>query len=284
MKHTISGLFNKFKLVLVALVLFISGLAAGIFFSFPELKVKQQIISAIETQAHVVVDQGEITMGFLAIEGSGFLLRPENPLWPTIPIDSFSLAPQWLTLLSGNPGVRLNVQLFGGKLRAEVFRDGSLSAAASQLNLGLLPSKEQAIKLSGQLEKMTLTSVVPLGKTSESHVAVTLRGVNATGNSNVPVSLNLGDVAINGAGRGRSFKIMTLSADKGDLQVNGSGSFLLGRDLASTQVNMKIEMRPEAQIDPMLVDLLTLGSRQMANGGYELKLSGALSELLSTGL
>ncbi|MCK5069180.1 MAG: type II secretion system protein GspN [Desulfocapsa sp.] len=283
MKHTISRLFNKSKIILVALILFIFGLVAGIFFSFPEMKVKQKIISAIETQGHVIVDQGEITMGFLTIKGSDFLIRPENPLWPTISIDSFSITPQWLTLLSKNPGVRLDMQLFGGKLWADIFRDGTLIAAASQLNLGLLLPKEQAIKVSGQLEKMTLASVVPLGKTSESLVTLTLKSVNVTGNSDLPLSLNLGDVAINGTGRGRSFKIMTLRADKGDLQINGNGSLLLGRDLASTQVNMKIEMRPEAQIDPMLVDLLTLGSRQTPNGGYELKLSGTLSKLLFRG-
>ncbi|MDX2496182.1 MAG: type II secretion system protein GspN [Desulfuromusa sp.] len=273
-------LFRKSKIIVVALILFILGLLTGVFFSFPEMKVKQKVISAIETQGHIIVDQGEITMGFLAIEGSDFLIRPENPLWPSISIDSFSITPQWLTLLSKNPGVRLDMQLFGGTLSAEMFRDGTLSAAASQLNLALLLPKEQAIKVSGQLEKMTLTSVVPLRKTSESLVTLTLKSVNITGNSGLPLSLNLGDVAINGTGRGRSFKIMTLRADKGDLQINGNGSLLLGRDLASTQVNMKIEMRPEAQIDPMLVDLLALSSRQAPNGSYELKLSGPLSELL----
>jgi hypothetical protein len=93
------------------------------------------------------------------------------------------------------------------------------------------------------------------------------------------LALNLGDIVINGSGRGRSFKIISLTTDRGDLSVSGKGSILLGRDLSTTRVNMKMEIRPQASVDPMVLDLLKLGTHQAANGNYELNLSGSLSEL-----
>ena len=279
MKHKISMLFSKSKIVLATLILFSFGLLAGIFFSFPETKVKQQIISSIETQGHVFIDQGDINLGLLRLKGSNFQIRPENPLWPTIPINSLIIAPQWLTLLSKNPGIHLDMKLLGGTLWAEMFRDGTLNLTASQLNLAFLSPKDQEMTVSGQLAEMTLSSVVPLEKTSESLVTLRLKSVNVTRNNDLKLTLNLGDIVIKGKGRGHSFKIISLKADRGDLSMSGKGSILIGRDLPSTQVNMKIEIRPEDTADPMVVELLKLGTRQTPSGSYELRLSGSLSEL-----
>jgi hypothetical protein len=172
------------------------------------------------------------------------------------------------------------MQLCGGTLWADVFKDGRLSVEASQIDLGFLLPKDQQMKISGLLAKMKLASTVPLAKTSESLLAVALKGVKIAGQSGMNLSLNLGDIDISGIGRGRSIKIVSLNADKGDLSISGKGSVLLGHDLPSTQVNMKIEIRPENTADPMLVELLKLGTRHISNGSYELTLSGPLSELL----
>ena len=279
MKQTILMLFSRSKIALAVILLFIFGLLAGIFFSFPEMKIKQLLISSIERQGHVVIEQGDIDIGFLSIEGSDLLIRPENPLWAPISINSLHIAPLWLTLLAKNPGVHLDMQLSGGTLWADMFRDGALKATASQLTLGPLLPKDQAIKVSGLLADMKLSGAIPLGKTSESFVALTLKNVKVTGNSTLKMALNLGDIVINGTGRGRSFKIVSLKADRGDLSISGKGSILLGRDLPSTRVNIKMEIDPEDTVDPMVVELLRLGTRQTPNGSYELSLSGPLSEL-----
>ena len=279
MKHKISMLFSKSQIVLVTLILFAFGLLTGIYFSFPETKVKQQIISSIEKQGHVIINQGDINIGLLRLKGSDLQIRPENPLWPTIPINSLIVTPQWLTLLSKNPGIQLDMQLLEGTLWAEMFRDGTLNLTASQLNLAFLSPKDQEMTVSGQLAEMTLSSVVPLKKTSESIVTLRLKSVHVTRNSDLKIALNLGDILITSKGRGRSFNIISLNADNGDLSISGKGSILIGRDIPSTQVNMKIEIRPEETVDPMVVELLKLGTRQTPSGSYELRLSGSLSEL-----
>ena len=279
MKPSISKLFSKSKIALATLVLFSLGLFAGFLFSFPALKIKQKMITSIETQGDVTITQGDINIGFLSIHGSDLLIQPENPLWPTIPIHSFDLSPQWLTLFSSNPGVQLNMQLLDGTLTADIFRDGTLNLVASQLNLAILSQKEQAMTLSGQLEKMTLASVVPLKKSSDSLLTLTLKNVNISKNGDLKLALNLGDIVIKGFGRGRSFKIISLTTDKGDLSVSGKGGLLLGRDLSTTRLNIKMEIRPQASVDPMILDLLKMGTHQAANGSYELNFSGSLSEL-----
>ena len=280
MKQTISMLFGRSKIAFAVVILFAFGLLAGVLFSFPEMKLKQKIISSLETQSHVVIEQGDINIGFLNIEGSDLLIRSDNPLWPAILINSIHIAPKWLTLFSKNPGVHLDMQLSGGTLAADMFRDGTLNAVASQLSLEPLLPKDQLIKVSGLLAETELATTVPLKKTTESLLQLTLKGVNIVGSRGMKLSLNLGDINLNGTGHGRSFKITALTADNGDLAINGQGNILLGRNLAATQVKMKISVRPQKNVDPMLVELLTLGSRQTASGSYELNLTGTLSELL----
>jgi len=279
MKHSISTLFSKSKIALATLILFTFGLLAGLLVSFPEVKIKHQIISSIETRGHVSITQGDINIGFLSISGSDLLIQPENSLWSAIPITSLNLSPQWLTLLSTNPGVHLNMQLFNGTLSADMFQDGSLSLVASQLDLAFLSPRDPTITVSGQVAEMTLSSVVPLKKTSDSLLELTLKNVNVTKNGDLKLAINLGDVVFSGTGRGRSFKIISLKTDKGDLSVSGKGSILLGRNLPSTKFNVKLEIRPEASVDPMVVELLKLAAKQSPNGSYELSLSGTLPKL-----
>ena len=279
MKPSISKIFSKSKIALATLVLFSCGLFVGFLFSFPSLKIKQKIITSIETQADVSIAQGDINIGFLSLYGSDLLIQPKNTLWPAISINSLKLSPHWLSLVSTNPVVQLDMHLFDGTITADISRDGTLNLVASQLNLAFLSQKDRALNLSGQLETMTLSSDVPLKRTSDSLLTLTLKNINVSKGIDLKLKLNLGDVVIEGTGRGRSFKIISLKADRGDLSVSGKGSLLLGRDLSTTHVNMKMEIRPEATANPMLLDLLKLGTRQTANGSYELSLSGSLSEL-----
>jgi type II secretion system protein N len=279
MKQKISMLFSRSKIALAIAILFLFGFFAGVIFSFPEMKIKQQIISSIETQGQVSIAQGDFNIGFLSISGSDLLIQPENSLWPAIPITSLKLSPQWLSLLSKNPGVHLDMQLFDGTLSADMFRDGKLNLEASQINLALLSLKDQTITISGQLTEMTLKSAFPLKRTSDSLLELTLKNVNVSKKGDLKLAINLGNIFVNAIGRGRSFKIISLKTDRGDLSVSGKGSILLGRNLSSTQVNMKMEIRPEDSVDPMVLELLKLVTRQTPGGSYELSFSGPLSEL-----
>ena len=280
MKYITSILFKRSKIAVITLVLFIIGLLVGLFFSFPQTKIKQQIISSFEKQGHVLVKQGDVQIGLLGIEGVQFLIQPENLSLPAIPIDSFIISPQWMTLISKNPGIRLEMKSFGGDVSADVFRDGTLKALASQLDLSLILPEKQTVKLSGQLETMTLESTVPLQKSSPTVLELVFKNVSFQGENPFPFSLNLGDVVLNGTGRGRSFEITSLRAVNGDLNLDGNGTFILARNFSSSRIKMKINIRPENQLDPTLLELLNLGARQAPDGSYDINLSGILRELL----
>ncbi|SEA63111.1 type II secretion system protein N [Desulfuromusa kysingii] len=272
-------LFNKSKITLATLILFSLGLFAGIIFSFPEAKVKQIIISTLETQGQLSVTQGDINISLFGIDAANVQIQPDNPLLPTIPIQSLTITPRWLSLLSKNPGGHLDMRLLSGTMTADMFRDGSLNLDASQLNLAPLSLTDQTLIISGQLTEMSLSSVVPLQKNSASLIRLTLKDINVARNSDLKLAINLGDIVINGSGRGHAFKITSLQASEGDLSISGRGNILLGRDINTTKINMKLEIRPQESADPMIVELLQLGSRKTANGSYELTLSGSLADL-----
>lgn len=237
------------------------------------------MISTLETQGQLSVTKGDFNLSLFGIDGSNLQLQPNNTLLPAISIQSLSVTPHWFSLLSKNPGGHLQMRLFDGTLTADMFRDGTLNLAASQLNLAPLSLTDQTLTISGQLTEVTLSSVVPLQKTSASLIRLTLKDINIARNSGLKLAINLGDVVINGTGRGHAFKITSLKADNGDLSISGRGSILLGRNLSASKINMKMEIRPQQTADPMIVELLQLGSRRTPDGSYELSLSGSLSDL-----
>jgi type II secretion system protein N len=193
-------------------------------------------------------------------------------------IDSFDLSPLWLSLLSANQGVRWDGRLLNGQVLADIYRDGTFNVDADNLMLDFPLQEGSSLHLSGHLNQGQMQSTLPLGKTTASNLQLVLDKVQLVGLDGLHKELTLGTIALQATGRGHSFKITSLEASGGDFALSGRGNFLLGRNLLSSRLNFRIEIRPTQNADPTLVSLLELAARKKADGSHELHLGGTLSK------
>lgn len=267
------------KIWLAGLLLFIFGLLLGLIFSFPTATLEKRLLQEVEARAQVKIETGGLALSPLfKLHGKHVVVRPESPVWPPVRIDSFDLSPLWLSLLSANPGARWDGRLLNGQIMVDVYRNGSLNVGADNLMLDLPLQEGSNLRLSGHLTQGQMQSTLPLGKTTKSNLQLVLDKMQLVGLDGLQKNLAMGTVVLQATGRGHSFKITSLEASGGDFALSGRGNFLLGRNLLSSRLNFRIEIRPTQNADPTLVSLLELAARKKADGSHELHLGGTLSK------
>ncbi len=266
------------KTWLAGLILFIIGLLLGLALAFPPLSLEERLIKQVEARSQVKIETEGLELGLpFNLHGKQTDIRVDSPGWPLIRIDSFDLSPLWRSLFSTNQGVRWNGRMMNGQLLADIYRDGTLLVTTDNLMLDVPILENSNMHLTGRLTQGKVESVLPLQKQTASSVQLTLDNVMLTGLSGLQNGLNLGTIVLRVTGRGNTFRINTLTATDGDFILNGTGNFLLGRNAASSRLNVRAEIRPDQDLDPTLISLLELAARKNADGAYELRISGSLS-------
>jgi len=272
-------LIRPIKNWLLALLLFITSLLIGLLLSFPTNSLGQLLLQELSNRGQVTVETRDFSLAPpLVLHGTETTVRTESAAWPPLTIESFDLSPLWLSLFSGNPGVRWDGQMLNGQLLADLYRDGSLSLKASNLSLDFpLLENSDNLRLTGQLVDAQVQSAMLLRKTTESSLKLLFENVELAGLNSGPRNLMLGTIVLEAVGSGNSFKVTTLKATGGDFSLDGKGTFLVGRNLPSSRLNLEAEIRPGQNADPNLVSLLDLVAPARADGSHQLKLSGTLS-------
>jgi len=262
------------------LLLFLLGLLLGLALSFPSAALKNKLLTAVEANGQVRIEAGQLSLSpLLTLTGSNARIVSLTVPAPPLRIDSFRVAPEWMSLLSATPGAKLQARLLGGQLQANLHRNGACDLNADNLALDLPLLQGSGMRLTGLLLQASgQSSQLPLQKSSESELQLVFSNVQLAGLPGLSQPLQLGTISLQTSGRGLAFKITTLTAEGGDFQLSGRGSLLLGRDLPSSRINLRAEIRPTPQADPGLVSLLELAARQGADGALELNLSGRLAK------
>ncbi len=261
-----------------AVLLFLLGLLLGLAFSFPTTALENRLLAAVEANGQIHIETDDLSFSpLLTLQGGPTLISSQASDAPPVPVDTFKLTPKWASLFTTNPGILLTAQLLGGHLQTDLYRDGTCDLRADNLTLDLPLQGAMKLRLSGRLQQATMQSQLPLQKSSESALQLTLADAKLTGLGGAQSDLTLGTIRFQAIGTGHSFKITTLTAEEGDFSLNGRGSFLVGRDLPSSRINLRADLRPTPQADPGLVSLLELAARKKPGGVLELRLSGYLS-------
>lgn len=262
---------------LAGLLLFFAGLLLGLMFSFPNASLEKRLLQEVENRGQVKIETVGLAFSpFIKLHGKQTVVRPENPAWPPVSIDSFDMSPLWLSLFSGNPGVRWDGRLLNGRLLADLYRDGSLDVVADNLLLDLPLMNNSELRLSGRVQKGEMQSAMPLSKTTESSLQLVLEDIRLAGLSSEARDVMLGTLVLEATGRGNSFQVTRMESSGGDFALDGNGTFLMGRNLASSRLNLRAVIRPGPNADPNLVSLLDLAAPRRPDGSHQLQLNGTL--------
>lgn len=274
-------MLQRAGIVLLGLGLLLLGGITGLFLALPTDALTNRLIQEVETRTHTEIDisSGGMQLALpLALRGAESVVQPRTMTqFPPVRIDRFQVRPVWTSLLTLNPGLTADAQLMNGSMSAAYRADGSLNLQADNLLLDLPIEQGFNLQLKGRLLQGRLNTVVPLGRETASRLTLTLDRVRLLGLTGQENGLRLGTIRLELNGEGNSFRVAELRAVEGDFTVTGAGRVLLGNSPASSRLNLRLTIRPEASADPTLADLLRMTGRESSAGAYQLRLGGSLA-------
>lgn len=273
-------MLQRAGIVLLGLGLLLLGGITGLFLALPTDALTNRLIQEVETRTHTEIDiSGGMQLALpLALRGAESVVQPRTMTqFPPVRIDRFQVRPVWTSLLTLNPGLTADAQLMNGSMSAAYRADGSLNLQAENLLLDLPIEQGFNLQLKGRLLQGRLNTVVPLGRETASRLTLTLDRVRLLGLTGQENGLRLGTIRLELNGEGNSFRVAELRAVEGDFTVTGAGRVLLGNSPASSRLNLRLTIRPEASADPTLADLLRMTGRESSAGAYQLRLGGSLA-------
>lgn len=273
-------ILQRAGIVLLGLGLLLLGGITGLFLALPTDALTNRLIQEVETRTNTEIDiSGGMQLALpLALRGAESVVQPRAlTQFPPVRIDRFQVRPLWTSLLTLNPGLTADAQLMNGSMSAAYRADGSLNLQADNLLLDLPIEQGFNLQLKGRLLQGRLNTVVPLGRETASRLTLTLDRVRLLGLTGQENGLRLGTIRLELNGEGNSFRVAELRAVEGDFTVTGAGRVLLGNSPASSRLNLRLTIRPEASADPTLADLLRMTGRENSAGAYQLRLGGSLA-------
>jgi type II secretion system protein N len=264
--------------------LLLLGMLTGVYLFFPADALKQRIIQEVEAHAGVAVQSLQIEQvslyPLLTLDAVGIELGLTGLPLP-IPIEALSIAPQWSTLLSADPGVLVQGSLMNGTITAGLLKSGAISARAAGLRFDLPMQKPLPFNVTGTLSEAAFDGGTQLDTETKTHLLLRLADVNVLGLELLKADgsgLALGEITLEAEGQGRSMRVKTISAKGGDLEVNGDGTLLIGRTSASSRIKLALQVRPGANVDPSITSLLDIFGKPDADGRYPLQVTGTLGK------
>jgi type II secretion system protein N len=262
--------------------LLLLGILTGVYLFFPAEALKQRIIQEIETRAGVAVQFVQIEQvslyPLLNLDARGIELGLTGLPRPLL-IEALSIAPQWTTLLSADPGVLVRSSLMNGTITAGLLKSGAISVRAAGLNFDLPIQKPLPFNVTGTLSEAAFDGGTRLDKEAKTLLLLQLADVSVLGLELLKADgsrLALGEITLEAEGQGRSMRVKTLSAKGGDLDVNGDGTLLIGRTSTNSRIKLALQVRPGANADPSITSLLDIFGKPDADGRYFLQVTGTL--------
>jgi type II secretion system protein N len=266
--------------------LLLLGMLTGFYLFFPAETLRQRIIQEVEARAGVAVQSVQIEQvslyPLLTLDARGIELGLTGLPHP-LPIEALSIAPQWSTLFSADPGVLVQGSLMNGTITAGLIRSGAIKARATGLRFDLPIQKPLPFNVTGTLTEAAFDGGSRLDTETETHLLLRMTDVNVLGLELLKTDgrgLVLGEIALEAEGQGRSMKVKTLSAKGGDLEVKGDGTLLIGRTASTSRIKFALQVRPSPTADAFIASLLELAGKPGPDGFYSLNFSGTLDKTI----
>jgi type II secretion system protein N len=265
--------------VLLGALAFLMAFLLGFLLAFPTAPLRQKLLDSFRQHQATAELQSLTLSPLLALQGRGLTLRMDHTSLPPLAVERFTVRPLWLSLLSKEPGLHIDAELLQGTLQAAVHRGGRLHAEASGLHFAL-PLREGTATVTGSLASGRLQRAASAGQAAEQTLSLSFGELLVQSPllaSTASRPLNLGQLRLEGNGRGQTFNVTRLESSGGDVGLSGTGSLLLGRTLESSRLNLNLVLRPAASLPGDFRALLTLLGPPAGDGSYPLQISGTLA-------
>lgn len=266
--------------LLAGVGLFLLGLLIGLYLFFPVEVLKQRIIQEVATRTGAQLQIEQLSLYPLLTLDAERVNVVMTGLPQALEIERLSIAPQWSTLLTGDPGAQLHVNLMNGAITGRMQKSGALSVEAAGLRFDLPLQKPMPMNITGTLSEAILDSFLHLSPENKSQMSLQLNDVRILGLEILKAGgsgIALGEITLEVEGQGQSLRIKSLTAKGGDLEVTGEGTLLFGRSLSTSRIKLALQISTGPNADPTITSLLELAGEADTDGRYSVRLSGTLA-------
>lgn len=194
-----------------------------------------------------------------------------------VKVERLMVTPAWSRLLLGRLALSYSADLLGGQIEGIAQRRGPLILKGEGLSWqGPLPGLSGGVLVTQGCQG-DLSLLWPAPADAAQHLALRCAEGKIEGLLGVKDPLLLGAISLNGSGKGKDLRLTTLSASGGQLGIDGSGSILLNQPLGRSLLNVNLNLRKNAGLNPTLAELLTAFIPPAADGTSRLRLTGTLA-------
>ena len=273
-RRTVPGLF-----LLGAAGLFLLSLLTGIYLFFPAEALKERISREVAMRTNVDLQIESLSLyPLLTLDAEKLSIAAKELPWP-FEIETLKIAPGWMSLFSGDPGVEIQARLMDGTVTSSLQKSGTVNAQIADLSFDLPIQDPLTFRIAGTLVAADLDTQTRLDRETPTLLSVQLNqvrviGLNLSGTGGT--DLNLGEITLQVTGQGRNMQIDSLSAKGGDFDVEGQGAVIIGRTAASSRIKLTLQVRPESSLAPDIASLLELAGKPGPDGRYPLQITGSL--------
>lgn len=271
---------SNLRLLLSGFAVLLACFVLGLYFFFPTDALRQRLEQELSTDPQVQVTMDSLKLAFPPALVATDLRVSAAGLPRDVVIETLQVKPLWMSLLSGNPGVKVKAHLYEGQVEARIKKRGEIEALADSLRLELPVAPGSSIQVAIAVDAISFTGTWPIRPDTETALNASLRELSLTGMSAIGAqsdTLQLGAVSMQGGGKGPSLRLEKIENSGGDASLTGSGTLLLTQPVGRSRVNLTFGLTPGAGFDPALRDMLGLFAKADSSGTFNLRLMGTLS-------
>lgn len=200
----------------------------------------------------------------------------------SLKIDQIALQPRWLSLFSQNPALHYQLKAYEGSGQGQVARNGQVRLQLNDLRLRESLQPQLPLELSFLLTSANFAGQLPFAGQNTGSLQFTIDELQVSGMQKLGSGadlLKLGQAQLTAESVGPLVRITTLNIDGPSLRLSGTGSLRLGRTPAGSSLNLGLTLTPQAGLDPLLKDLLSIMKKPQRDGSYRLNIGGTLTSL-----
>jgi type II secretion system protein N len=269
-----AGLITAY--IFTGLLLFLIGLL--VFFPEDTLRQKLQYELARNIPGKVVIGNASLRLPY-SIHVDNLLLRLDDRTIPELKLDSLTLTPH-LSSLIGRPGLCFKATDGNGHISGSVSKAGAVSLDIENYPIDQPVQGFSDLRLAGKITSGQIEADLQSDLDNKSIINLQAVGLSLKGTSSLGLTtdqINLGQLELEIVGKGRSLSMSKAVLRGGDVLAEAGGTFLVGRTIPSTRLNLNITVKAAASLDPSVTSLFELIGAPGREGARKVTVRGTLA-------
>lgn len=272
----LSGAGTVTAYIFTGLLLFVIGFL--VFFPETTLRQRLQYELARNISGKVVIGAASFRLPY-SIHVDNLLIRLDDRNIPELKLDSLTLTPH-LSSLIGQPGVCFAATDGNGKISGSVSKAGAVSLDIENYPIDQPVQGFSDLRLAGKITSGQLEADLQPDPDKKSIINLQTSGLSLKGTRSLGLTtdqINLGQLELEMMGKGRNLSVTKATLSGGDVLAEGGGTFLVGRTIPSTRLNLNITVKAAASLDPSVTSLFELIGTPGSEGARKVTVRGTLA-------